>query len=567
MIDRITSRSLKEFKSKFDFGDDISDVDLFEHFINYIILEKKLEDRIDEDALIDVNIGVGGTIGLDGFCILINKQLINSIEDLSEILNSNIKPKAEVFFIQSKTENKFDTKEIGNFGDSVEDFVSIVQKYNWNSNAKSSIELFKFLTDNSNKLESNPTCYMYYCTLGENLGDKNVEAKKEQIITRVEKQRVFGDVNFSYLDYSDIQSSYKKIGQKISRKFNFSLRTLMPEMENVKEAYIGLVPAKTIINLIEEDSELISSIFYDNVRDFQGFNAINSEIKKTIEDDNLKHAFAVLNNGITIVANQLSQSRDDFEISNYQIINGLQTSRVLLSCKDSIDEDMYVALKLIVTEDENLISKIIRATNRQTAVKEEDLIAYTEFQKNLEDFFKSFDDEDKLYYERRSKQYNGTEISPRKIVDKLTLIKTLGSFYFDKPHLATRYFGRLFAELVSVLFKDNHKMYPYYASSFIYKKLEEKFINREIDNKYKKLKYFILMMLRFECNKSKNPPFESNKVENYCKDLISEFNDKDKFNKYIENVILKIDSLNLDLSDGEVSKSSDLVERIKKLYY
>lgn len=41
MIDRITSRSLKEFKSKFDFGDDISDVDLFEHFINYIILEKK----------------------------------------------------------------------------------------------------------------------------------------------------------------------------------------------------------------------------------------------------------------------------------------------------------------------------------------------------------------------------------------------------------------------------------------------------------------------------------------------------------------------------------------------
>ena len=152
-------------------------------------------------------------------------------------------------------------------------------------------------------------------------------------------------------------------------------------------------------------------------------------------------------------------------------------------------------------------------------------------------------------------------------MDKLTLIKTLGSFYFDKPHLATRYFGRLFAELGSVLFKDNHKMYPYYASSFIYKKLEEKFINREIDNKYKKLKYFILMMLRFECNKSKNPPFESNKVENYCKDLISEFNDKDKFNKYIENVILKIDSLNLDLSDGEVSKSSDLVERIKKLYY
>lgn len=567
MIDRITSRSLKDFKSKFYFGDEIDDVDLFEHFINYIVLEKKLEERIDEDALIDINIGVGGTIGLDGFCILINNKLINSIEDLAEILDSNIKPRAEVFFIQAKTESKFDTKDVGHFGESVDDFVSEVPKFNWTLHARCSIELFKYLIDNSNKLESPPDCYMYYCSLGNNKNDINLEAKKEKIINKIIAQRVFGDINFSYLDYSDIQNSYKKIGQKISKIFSFPRRALMPEMDDVKEAYIGVVPAKTIINLIEEDSEIISSIFYDNVRDFQGFNPINSEIKTTIEDKKLKHAFAILNNGITIVANQLSLSRDNFEISNYQIINGLQTSRVLLSCKDLIDEDMYVTLKLIVTEEEKLIYKIIRATNRQTAVKEEDLIAYTEFQKKLEDFFKSFDGEDKLYYERRSKQYNGTEISPAKIIDKLTLIKTLGSFYFDKPHLATRYFGRLFGELGNSLFKKDDNMYPYYTSSYIYKKLLAKFSNREIDNKYNKLKYFLLMMLRLEYDKSNSPLFNSKKIERYCTDLISAFNDEDKFNKYIKNVISKIDSLNLDLSSNDISKSSDLVERIKRLYH
>lgn len=147
----------------------------------------------------------------------------------------------------------------------------------------------------------------------------------------------------------------------------------MPEIENVKEAYIGLIPVTTIIDLIEEDSEIIPSIFYDNVRDFQGFNKINSEIKKTIEDKKLKYAFSILNNGITIVADKLTQSRDSIEITNYQIINGLQTSMVLLDCKELLDEQMYVTLKLIITEDENIISKIIRATNRQTAVKEEDL--------------------------------------------------------------------------------------------------------------------------------------------------------------------------------------------------
>ena len=210
MIDRITMRSLKEFQSKFDFGDSISEADLFEHFINYIILERKLEDRIDEDSLLSINIGGNGTIGIDGFCILINKQLINSIEDLKEVLDLNIKPKAEVFFIQAKRENKFDTKEIGNFGDSIDDFVSEEQRYNWSSNSKDAIELFKYLTDNSNKLESNPSCYMYYCTLGDNQNDRNVEAKREAILERIKKQRVFGDINFFYLDYSDIQNNYKK---------------------------------------------------------------------------------------------------------------------------------------------------------------------------------------------------------------------------------------------------------------------------------------------------------------------------------------------------------------------
>lgn len=82
-----------------------------------------MEDRIDEDALDLVNIGINGTFGLDGFAILINKHLITSIEDLDEILNTNSKPIAEVFFIQAKTTNNFEVKEISSFGNSIEDFV------------------------------------------------------------------------------------------------------------------------------------------------------------------------------------------------------------------------------------------------------------------------------------------------------------------------------------------------------------------------------------------------------------------------------------------------------------
>lgn len=565
MIDRITQSLLKDFQSKFDF-DSLEENDLFEHFVNYSILEKKLEDRLDEDALDSINIGKNGTFGLDGFAILINKHLITSIEDLDEILDKNIKPTAEVFFIQSKTSNNFEIKEISSFGNSIDDFVSIEQKYTWNQNAKDYIELFKHLTNRANDLETNPSCNIFYCTLGEYLNDNNTEAEKNRIIKNIKDQRVFNKVDFYYFDYNNLQSDYKKIGQKISRTFAFSQKTLIPDIENVKEAFIGVVPATTIINLIEEDSELISSIFYDNVRDFQGFNKINQEIKNTISNEKLKYAFSILNNGITIIAEKLVPSRDNVTITNYQIINGLQTSRVLLDSKELIDDNIFVTLKLIVTEDENLISKIIRSTNRQTEVKEEDLLAYSDFQKKLEDFFKTFNDPDKLFYERRSKQYNGTSIDPKFIIDKSTLIKTMGSFYFLKPQLATRYFGALFNEFGRQLFLDNHKLYPYYTAALIYNKLEQRFRANLIDRKYKKIRYFILMMLRLEY-KLEYPKFESNKIENFCIDLITHFNIKSNFDKKLDNVIKKIDSLDLDLKSTELSKSNRLVENIKKMYF
>ncbi|MFH7014862.1 AIPR family protein [Flavobacterium sp. FlaQc-47] len=565
MIDRITQSLLKDFQSKFDF-ENVEDNDLFEHFVNYTILEKKLEDRIDEDVLNQINIGVNGTFGLDGFAILVNKHLITSIEDLDEILDNNSKPVAEVFFIQSKTSNSFEIKEISSFGNSIEDFVSIEQKYSWNKNAENFIELFKHLTNRANDLETNPSCQIVYSTLGEYHNDINTEAEKKRILKIISDQRVFNKVEFNFLDYSNLQSDYKKIGQKISRTFAFSQKTLMPDIDNVKEAYIGVVPATTIIDLIEEDSELISSIFYDNVRDFQGFNKINKEIKNTISDEKLKYAFSVLNNGITIIAEKLIPIRDNITITNYQIINGLQTSRVLLDSKEFIDDKIFVTLKLIVTEDENLISKIIRSTNRQTEVKEEDLLAYSDFQKKLEDFFKTFIEPDKLFYERRSKQYNGLSIDQKSIIDKSTLIKTMGSFYFLKPQLATRYFGALFNEFGKQLFLDNHKLYPYYTAALIYNKLENKFRANEIDRKYKKIRYFILMMLRLEYN-LEYPKFEANKIDKFCTELISHFNVKANFDNKLKNVIQKIDSLNLDLDSTELSKSNKLVDNIKKLYF
>ena len=567
-MDRITKSYLNEFRTKFDFSKEIAQDVLFEHFVNYTLLDKKVDESFDEETIEKLNIGKNGTIGIDGFTILINGHLIFNKEDVDLILDKNKKSNAEVYFIQSKTSTNFDNNEIASFGNAIIDFISEEHNYMWNYNANEKIDLFSHLISRVTDLAETPKCFLYFVCLGKNNEDKNINATKTKILNDINSQRIFKTVSLNYVDYTNLQNEYKKIGQNIFKTFNFPFRTLIPEIDKVKEAYIGVVPVTTIVKLITDDDEnLISTIFYDNVRDYQGLNKINKEIRKTIDNEKLKYAFSVLNNGITIVADKLTPLRTDVTIHNYQIINGLQTSHVLFNCKELLDDKIFVPLKLIITQDEILISKIIRSTNRQTEVKEEDLIAYSDFQKRLEDYYKTFNEKEKLYYERRSKQYNNTQIDRKNIIDKSTQIKVIGSMFFYKPNMATRFFGALFNEFGKELFSKNHKMLPYYTSSYTFNRLEGLFKANFIDKKYKKIKFFILMMIKFEIDTSKCPSFESNKSENFCNTILSKVNNEVEFKIIEKNVLKKIDSLQLDLTDNEISKSAKLVEDCKKFYF
>ena len=66
---------------------------------------------------------------------------------------------------------------------------------------------------------------------------------------------------------------------------------------------------------------------------------------------------------------------------------------------------MQVPVRIIVSEDDEIKNKIIKATNRQTPVKNEELVAITDFQKMLERYYDAQLENYRLYYERRSQQY------------------------------------------------------------------------------------------------------------------------------------------------------------------
>ena len=59
---------------------------------------------------------------------------------------------------------------------------------------------------------------------------------------------------------------------------------------------------------------MLTNIFEDNVRDFQGYNIVNSEIQDTLKNSEDQARFGLLNNGITIVAKSITPVGDQIEI-------------------------------------------------------------------------------------------------------------------------------------------------------------------------------------------------------------------------------------------------------------
>jgi hypothetical protein len=95
-------------------------------------------------------------------------------------------------------------------------------------------------------------------------------------------------------------------------EITFAVKTVIPEIPRVQEAYLGLLPALEFLKLIKNDSgEIRTSIFYDNVRHWQEWNAVNKEISETVSTDK-KILFPLLNNGVTIVAKRLHSTGNKF---------------------------------------------------------------------------------------------------------------------------------------------------------------------------------------------------------------------------------------------------------------
>ncbi|MBU5353939.1 AIPR family protein [Paenibacillus barcinonensis] len=570
-MDLITQKFFRSFLTEMNIKGEENERS-FEKFVNHSILSPK---NIAGFDLTSISTGDGGDCAIDGLAIVLNNIYVANYGQLEDLLRTGMDIKVEFYFIQAKTSEKFEGKEMLQFGSGVIDIFNNgnIRKVR-NSKIQEKCRMIELLMDNYDYFEDAPKCYLYYVTTGVWVNDMNLLADIQKIKNDIVNLEIFEDnVEFYPLGAKELRKHYKLTKEQNSATFYLDKKIELPPMEGLEESFLAIMPIKEYLNIIvDDDGKIKKGIFELNVRDFNGIenNRVNQDILNTIRSEESKSFFGLLNNGITVVGKSSSKLKGKYTIKNFYVVNGCQTSNIIYQAIDEIDDSMWVSIKIVITDNDEIIQDIVKATNNQTEVQEIQLLSMTEYQKLLEHFYEIFDEKYQLYYERRSGQYNSDyRIDKSRVVTTDMQIRAYASIILDYPHIASRYYGHLLEGLGLEdtgrgIFVTGQSPLLYYTSGLLLVHIDNCFNNDLLDSKLVKFKYHILFIFsKLVWKDVKRPPLNSKKIDDYCNLLIEKILDENSFNSFLEKSkeILKIVIPNLD--DLEANRSASIVNSLQ----
>jgi hypothetical protein len=512
-VDPITKALLAEFVKQNEL-DDLAEDKQFEHFASFSVIASRYGEEFDTT---DVVLGGAADLGIDGCGIILNGRLIDDEQEVEDILKLNGYLEAELIFVQAKRSSKFDGAAMMVLGQHLKDVVFTHQtKPPVSPELGKRIKIIDEIYRNAAKFRKNPDCRVYYVTTGTWNDDPYLKTIVKKQIDDLLATSMFADVKYQPLGAQALQQAYRATKYTISRQINFDRTVVLPAIDNVKAAYLGALPASEFIKLIiDEDDNIVKSVFIDNVRDFQGENPVNADITTTLTSGQLDQ-FVLRNNGVTIVARDLAITGQMFTVRDYQVVNGCQTSHVLYANRAILTDKLYVPVKLIYADDEEIAQEVIKSTNRQTPIDENDLLALTKFQRDLE-----------TYYERRSKQYaSRADVERTRIIPVGIQLKVFASMFLEAAHQAGRYQATLLKQVGDRVFKASHRPETYYTAAFAFYRFESLLKRGHGDTAdLRPFKFHFLLAFRHRFETSKFPGLEDKKAAAWCEPLNAQLTD------------------------------------------
>lgn len=228
------------------------------------------------------------------------------------------------------------------------------------------------------------------------------------------------------------------------------------------------IPALEICALMENEEKVNGStatLFEENIRSYLGVKVrANKRMQETLNNREDAVYFPFLNNGITIICEQLTIPKtlqNDvylLPVSNPQIVNGLQTSSVLYANykKDpNILKGVFINLRVYETTEAELIEKITDATNTQTPINYRDKISNKNFNTLTKEVFKNAGIN---YLTKRGESFSRKSLDTQESVESETVIKYWFATYFEDPQTAKNSISTVLQKIFDASTLDKHPL-------------------------------------------------------------------------------------------------------------
>lgn len=251
------------------------------------------------------------------------------------------------------------------------------------------------------------------------------------------------------LEYIELLND-KSINAELELVYDINAYSLIENRnENIKSLVCNIKASELVKIFLEQKSEYL---FEQNVRKYlEDRSKVNKNIIETAGNDDSQYFWA-LNNGVTIICDEydlkIFGGKASVLMKNLQIINGCQTTMALFQAsKDELLKDnTSLLLRVHETSDNNVIEKIILATNNQNPINPKDLISNSKHQIELQKYFYEIYG---VNYQRKRNDFrdiNGKLVSKKDIISNDKVGQAALACIKGFPYTALASKGKVFSD-------------------------------------------------------------------------------------------------------------------------
>lgn len=310
-----------------------------------------------------------------------------------------------------------------------------------------------------------------------NLKVKLITNIKVSDLNKSKFKKLFGEFKSIFKNSADFEMVFgDEIIQEIEEFENPSRFVSKGKLilENSKNALL-YGPEKSMITSISAKSlkELYKSywrsgLFASNLRYYVKIAKIDNAIQETII--NKPDEFWYKNNGIIIVCDDYEINGKEIILSNFSIVNGGQTTKLIGDTEFS--NDFYITAKIIKINEKSELEKeefalsIAEATNAQKPIKPRDLISNKPEQRALKKALLDY----KIYLKiKRGDKHNGKIYKePWQFIDNDELTQILVATIFQDPGLAKNKTRLLTVDSIySEIYPENYEYNPEFIKDLL----------------------------------------------------------------------------------------------------